>query len=214
MAGHRRTLWLSALLWLVYSNNIHAGIDENSFWHPYVELKGSAIKCEKGTYVADGLSGEAAFKWGWAGSLEVGTIYQDLRFALEAMYGNVKMKRFHGGPIHFESHGSTFKSEVFSGLINLYYDRNLTDQWDLYLGAGIGLARLEGKFHIPAIPPAVPAAINTKGHVTKFAWQIMVGSTYHFNENWALKGGYRFFKIQGKDFTDTHCLEIGLRYTF
>lgn len=100
-----------------------------------------------------------------------------------------------------------------SGLVNLYYDHNLTDQWDWYLEAGIGLARLEGKFHVPAIPPVL-SSVDMKGCAMKFAWQIMIGSTYHFNENWALKGGYRFFKIQGKDFADTYYLEIGLRYTF
>ena len=56
---------------------------------------------------------------------------------------------------------------------------------------------------------------------TVFAWQLMAGVGYEFNENWKLTLGYKLFNTAKVKFVDTkiktpfnHTAELGLTYTF
>ena len=173
-----------------------------STWNPYVEIKGVVGQVE--TFHIPQL-GDMKFKKGFGGAVEAGLSYQNWRIGLEFAYLKTKAKSING--IHFQN-GAYFKVKNFSGMINVYHDFALNDSFDIYAGAGIGLSRTKEKYNNPIIP------IKISGHTTHFTWQVMTGLTYHINENWSTKLGYRFFKIQSKDFSDVHMLELGLRYNF
>lgn len=67
--------------------------------------------------------------------------------------------------------------------------------------------------------------IKTEASKTVFAWQLMAGVGYEFNENWKLTLGYKLFNtakvkqnIAGKEYKIkmpfNHTAEVGLTYTF
>jgi opacity protein-like surface antigen len=67
--------------------------------------------------------------------------------------------------------------------------------------------------------------IKTEASKTVFAWQLMAGVGYEFNENWKLTLGYKLFNtakvkqnIAGKEYEIktpfNHTAEVGLTYTF
>ena len=100
-------------------------------------------------------------------------------------------------------------------MINVYHDFALNDSFDVYAGAGVGLSRTKEKADYTILIGGNPVLqVKGSGHTTHFTWQVMTGVTYHINENWSTKLGYRFFKIQSKDIPDVHMLELGLRYNF
>jgi len=65
------------------------------------------------------------------------------------------------------------------------------------------------------------AWIKTEHSKTVFAWQLMAGVGYEFNENWKLTLGYKLFNTAKVKLGDTkiktpfnHTAEVGLTYTF
>ena len=128
-----------------------------------------------------------------------------------------------------------FKDAKFTslgGMINVYYDYALSDTCSLYLGAGLGVARVACKTTAVAAVDAgadgyaadyngqgIPSAEYSK---TVFAWQVMAGVAYDINENWTVEAGYRLFntakvKFDGKNSIKTpfaSSLDLGLRYNF
>ena len=49
----------------------------------------------------------------------------------------------------------------------------------------------------------------------RFEWQVGLGATYNFNEDWALDIGYRFNSSTVADeFVYAHEIKLGARYTF
>ena len=51
--------------------------------------------------------------------------------------------------------------------------------------------------------------------LTEFEWQVGLGATYNFNENWALDVGYRFnSSTVEEEFVYAHELKVGARYLF
>ena len=193
-----------------------------SAWNPYVEVKGMAMKPES-------LLGELIkFKWGYGGALEVGTRYEDWRIGFELGYATAKLKTLHGNfdffdpiwGVRVQGNGTiTSKTNYFYGMINCCHDFKLNDAFDFYAGLGGGLtdakrkASLSGNVNVDGAP-LVGGELKSSSSSTRFTWQVMAGITYHINENWGIKTGYRFFKIQHKDLSDIHCLELGLRYNF
>lgn len=63
--------------------------------------------------------------------------------------------------------------------------------------------------------------VKTENSKTVFAWQLMAGVGYEFNENWKLTLGYKLFNTAKVKLDDTkikmpfnHTAEVGLTYTF
>lgn len=177
---------------------------ENNYssWNPYVEIKGAVVQVET---ICIPVFGHMKFKKGFGGAIEAGLKYDDWRIGLDFAYLKTKAKSINGIPFQ---NGVSYKIDNFSGMLCVYHDFSVSNSFDIYAGAGIGLSRTKEKYNNPLIP------IKNSVHATHFAWQVMTGLTYHLTENWDAKAGYRFFKIQSKDFSDVHCLELGLRYNF
>ncbi|MGX8716983.1 MAG: outer membrane protein [bacterium] len=173
-----------------------------STWNPYVEVKGAVGKVE--TFHIPQL-GDMKFKKGFGGAVEAGLSYQNWRIGLEFAYLKTKAKSIDGIPFQ---NGVSYKIDNLSGMFCVYHDFAINNSFDIYAGAGVGLSRTKAKYNNPINP------VKFSGHTTHFAWQVMTGVAYHINENWSTKVGYRFFKIQSKDYSDVHMLELGLRYNF
>lgn len=142
------------------------------------------------------------------------------------------------------------KINALTGMVNVCYDYALTDAWSMYAGVGFGVAKVaavadralkltdidcsaRAAANPPHadIPPAVIAALKNDANSnavkeehskTVFAWQLMAGVGYEFDENWKLTFGYKLFntakvKLFGNDKIKTpfnHTFEAGLTYTF
>ena len=106
-------------------------------------------------------------------------------------------------------------------MLNGFYDFKNTSQVTPYLGAGLGLARLNAS-------KEALTSIDDESD-TVFAYQLAAGVGYDINENVTLNLGYRWFDTAQADFkyastipstgtaTDDfsdHQLRVGLRYNF
>ena len=147
------------------------------------------------------------------------------------------------------------KMNTLTGMLNVCYDYAMTDAWSIYGGLGLGVARVNytvtegtnsgakllhvrngvGTEHTEAeakalVLQALPGFLDGKLHKTEysktaFAWQLMAGVGYEFNENWKLTLGYKLFNtakvkqtFAGKEYNIkmpfNHTAELGLTYTF
>lgn len=133
---------------------------------------------------------------------------------------------------------------ALTGMVNVYYDYAMTEAWSLYAGVGLGVAkvsyRINERTSTKEVDDLQDATVNgifnatddnfkklvgsSKTELSKmvFAWQLMAGVGYEFNENWKLTFGYKLFNTaKVKVFGDAkiktpfnHTLEAGLIYTF
>lgn len=143
------------------------------------------------------------------------------------------------------------KVNALTGMVNVCYDYAMTEAWSIYAGLGLGVAKVsyvfdrvlknqivdlncDGDAIANPLPAAVKTAavdalntevnsIGTKIELSKtvFAWQLMAGVGYEFNENWKLTLGYKLFNTAKVKLDDTkikmpfnHTLEAGLTYSF
>ena len=144
------------------------------------------------------------------------------------------------------------KVNALTGMVNVCYDYAMTEAWSIYAGLGLGVAKVSYVFdrmlknqivdldcNADAVANPLPAtvktaavnalnnevnSVGTKTEVSKtvFAWQLMAGVGYEFNENWKLTLGYKLFntakvKLFGDKKIKTpfnHTAELGLTYTF
>lgn len=115
-----------------------------------------------------------------------------------------------------------------SYMANLYYDFAIADSnWTPYIGAGVGFGTYKQKATVEIdLPDYMEAAASQMGipvgemtvaddTLTEFEWQVGLGATYSFTEDWALDIGYRFNSSTVADeFVYAHELKIGARYLF
>lgn len=138
---------------------------------------------------------------------------------------------------------------ALTGMVNVYYDYAMTEAWSIYAGLGLGVAKVSYRVDkmyqradildrnyaantwgtsadIFGVSNADLAGYTYKGKTelskTVFAWQLMAGVGYEFNESWKLTFGYKLFntaKVEvfgGKKIKTpfNHTAEIGLTYAF
>ncbi len=162
---------------------------------------------------------------------EIGYSFHVWRFGIQVnQYNNFKTKKLEG-KYHatiYNNDGTTYidtKFNLFSSLVNVYYDHKIQENFEIYFGLGVGLAKL--KYHFFEIQ-----VMNKCYDLSENVWcaQIMAGITYDINAQWALSLGYRCMKtenvyyshedfVAGQDIISLktpylHSLELGLRYSF
>ena len=141
------------------------------------------------------------------------------------------------------------KVNALTGMVNVCYDYAMTEAWSIYAGLGLGVAKVSytlefNKDYVDSADSTGAAAlpgvlhantitaiknnlgkgdfIKTEHSKTVFAWQLMAGVGYEFDENWKLTLGYKLFNTaKVKGFGDkkiktpfNHTAEVGLTYTF
>jgi opacity protein-like surface antigen len=160
----------------------------------------------------------------------------------------------HGLALRKASYLKLEKMNTLTGMFNVCYDYAMTDAWSIYGGFGLGVARVNytvteghnsgtkliaaraaaggaydaaaGKaLVLEALPNFVTDLHKTEYSKTVFAWQLMAGVGYEFNENWKLTLGYKLFNtakvkqtFAGKEYKIktpfNHTAEVGLTYSF
>jgi opacity protein-like surface antigen len=106
--------------------------------------------------------------------------------------------------------------EAFNLMANLFYDQELTDDIDGYLGVGLGGSYQEANF------AGQTGTVNfSEDDDTVFAYQFMAGLAWHYTDRTIFDLGYRYWDSQDPDFSfgeidgePTHLFEIGVRYKF
>lgn len=177
-------------------------------FNPYFAVKGGYSILSKKDNVK--------FKGGFNGAVEAGVSYDAWRLGLEVAYRQNKINE--NKTTNNMVKGIYNKINALSGMINVYYDYALTDECSLYVGAGVGAAKV-------AFVTKDANAHKSECTKTVFAWQVMAGVAYDINENWTVEAGYRLFNTsksrvwngeQSKKIKMPFAssLELGLRYNF
>lgn len=182
------------------------------------------------------------FDMAFAGEITAGIKYGNVRGELEVAIRSASeddYEIFNGniiemGPIVIPAAIETSTSVRHNSyMANFYYDFAISgSKWTPYVGAGVGLGTYVQKANVNIdvdineqiagmIPPAILESIPSgkmkvaDDTLTEFEWQVGLGATYNFNENWALDIGYRFnSSTVEEEFVYAHELKVGARYLF
>jgi opacity protein-like surface antigen len=99
-----------------------------------------------------------------------------------------------------------------SGMINGYWDIPVSGMIKPYLGAGLGVSRVDAELTV--------AGVTGEGDDTVFAYQLMGGVQYDISSNAAVRVGYRFFATADPEFGTTeseyttHNIDAGVVFKF
>lgn len=180
------------------------------------------------------------FDMAFAGEITAGIKYGNVRGELEVAIRSASeddYEIFNGniiemGPIVIPAAIETSTSVRHNSyMANFYYDFAISgSKWTPYVGAGVGLGTYVQKANVnldideqiagmipPSILENIPSGKMTVADdtLTEFEWQVGLGATYNFNENWALDVGYRFnSSTVEEEFVYAHELKVGARYLF
>ncbi len=214
-----RSLLLGATASLALALSAHA--DNGNYQGWYAGLEGGAAWVQDADLV-EHLTGGTRFHGtidldtGWAVLATVGLEYDRWRFEGELGYrrNDINSITFHTG---FSSANiNDFDQLTLMG--NMLYDVPLGRDLSLSLGAGVGVDRLS--FDWPGF-----GAHGIKDSDWQFAWQLIAGLSYAFDDTYEGFVNYRFLQTEGPSFedhgvredfdnVDTHTASIGLRYHF
>jgi outer membrane protein OmpA-like peptidoglycan-associated protein len=177
---------------------------------------------QEGGFVAITTTFEAEFETGWAVFLAGGHQWDDLRIEFELGWRDNDIDTFElrppGGPLPAD--GNTTQ---FSQMINLMYDVDLTDDFELSFGGGVGGVLIESEWNYTTGAPIV----DDEDYA--FAWQLMANAIYEIRHDTDFFVGYRFSHSDDVEIpflltpplctcenleTDNHTLTLGIRYFF
>ena len=191
---------------------------------PYVSLKGVYAKTTSTNFKYSGHDDEGTFSGKekfsdktYGARLAFGAKIDALRSELEFGWNKEFSKNYSevdedDGEI--DTWKDSFKTKTV--MLNAYYDIFTKAGFTPYVGAGIGLSRINAKID------------NVKASDNSFAWQAGLGVAYNVTDNLALDLGYRYMnygKAKGTWNDDeesgkvnarlkTNEVLLGLRYTF
>ena len=160
-----------------------------------------------------GLNGDVEYDDGYAGFFTFGGKLWGFRGEGEFGYRKNDVDSVTGGG------GGNGDVSVLSYMGNVLFDIPTGTQWVPYIGGGIGGARVDLDTSLPA------AGVSVDSDETGWAYQGIVGVTYHVNENLGVFADYRYFDTEDisyrasngtrfeTDYT-AHTLSVGLRYVF
>lgn len=141
----------------------------------------------------------------------VGYTFDSVRAELELGYRKNDIDNFSAFGVSVPASGDVTSK---SGMVNVYYDFTPKAQLNPFVGAGIGLAKVE-------VDNAAVAGINLgDADDTVFAWQLIAGIGYQVSDKAVLDLSYRYFATADPDFSGieaeygSHNLFAGLRFLF
>ena len=105
--------------------------DAVATFNPYVAVKGGYSILNK----KEGLK----YKNGFVGAAEFGVSYDAWRLGLEVAY---RQNKINEGKSTNDLKDDYNKINALSAMVNAYYDYALTDECSLYLGLGLGVAKV------------------------------------------------------------------------
>jgi len=183
----------------------------------YVRGSGGVTMSNDQEYSSAGGDVSAEPDSGWTGSAALGMDYGQFRTELEGSYRSDDVDSLSVGGVG--TGGASGSTDVWSAMINGYYDIPTGLPFTPYLGAGVGLA------HVNA-DDIDGGGLTSGGSDNVFAYQAMAGAEYAFNEDWSAMLEYRYFAADNVDISSTvggvttgsdfdyhsHTVMAGLRY--
>ena len=146
-------------------------------------------------------------KTGYGLGLAVGHSFDRIRAELEVGYNRNTIKDYKNGAAVTKL--SSSYASLMTVMGNIYYDMPVTEQFDLYVGAGLGYGIWTIKIN------------DDKAPASTFAYQGMTGITWKATQNVAISAGYRilttadFKELGGKIRAPLiHRAELAARYSF
>lgn len=183
---------------------------------PYIGLGGAYVIPEESDLDIDGAAdAEVEFDNGWAAMVTGGYAWGNgLRTELEFGYRDTDVDSVSPGGL--EGDGSV---NALSAMANVLYEFDFGIGLKPYLGAGIGIARVEAED-----VTAAGVGVTDDGDVS-WAWQGIAGAAYGVSDNLDLTVDYRYFQapdvqlglaggLEGDTDYTNHAIMVGLRYTF
>lgn len=167
------------------------------------------------------LNTEVGFEDGWAIWGALGYDFDPIRAEIEAGYGRndadtVTFTLIGIGLPPLDADG---KISVFTAMLNGYYDIPTDSPWTPYIGAGVGLSRVNADISTLGVP-------LVDDNDTVFAVQAMAGVEYAVSPTVSILGEYRFSATADIDLVDplgvdlsadglrTHSIGAGVRVKF
>lgn len=101
---------------------------------------------------------------------------------------------------------------ALASMLNGYFDIATESRWTPYIGAGVGVARIDVDISVADESASVDDTV--------FAFQGMAGLRYDLSEDVVIRAGYRYFGTDEPEFDTTeaeygtHNVEVGLTYRF
>lgn len=166
-----------------------------------------------------GFSNDLEFDTGYAVRGAIGKHLDPFRLELELGYQASDIDDIEVGGVSL-SDSLDGDITMVSLMVNVYYDQPVNEWMDIYIGAGIGPAWVEGDLSGSVTVGGTTATFEEDDDVI-FAYQAMAGAAFHLNEHCALTAGYRLWSGTDPEFDtgkyDTpivHTAEVGLRFSF
>jgi opacity protein-like surface antigen len=203
----------------VYANDWYARADIGTSW---TEIDSGGFNTEGGFPNTGDDDDSSGFLGVAVGRQIFGDFRADLELTLRADY-SVTTNSFPGppGPILFFYNTDV---EAHTLMLNLWYDFPVREKWNLYVGAGAGVARIELETN--------DFVVKGSDSDTNFAFQLGGGVSYDLLKNLAIEAGYRYVNMGDAetdlstlflptpagnyeiDDIDAHEVYIGLRWYF
>jgi len=155
-------------------------------------------------------NGKASYDTGYTGLAQVGYSFGAPKVEFEVGYRDNDFSKVGRGT----NIGGDMSSLSF--MINGQYEFLQGSKWHPFIGAGIGYANLDGEVKA--------AGYKVSDNDWQFAYQGFGGVSYDLNDNWSLKGQYRYFATLDPKFSDAgesvkteysnHSFLVGFTYKF
>ncbi len=144
---------------------------------------------------------------GYNGSLAVGYRWDDFRFELEGSYGQLAEVKGTVPAAITVAPGYRLPGKVtmMTAMAGAYYDMQVTDIYQPYVGLGLGAAHVRNKSS---------ALLVDTG--TSPAGFLEAGLNMRLAEGVSVAPAYRYLRVRGDDHADlaTHIIKVGLRVSF
>lgn len=204
----------------VHADGLYLGLSGGVAWLEDADNEGSGLSAEDTTEAGRIVAGALGYAWagGWRAEAELSHRKNDFDQVTINADGGL------GAQLGFGSlNGATLDigGDVTSlaGMANVYYD--VPTGWAIrpYVGAGLGVARIDAKLDLG------PLRLVDESD-TVLAWQLKAGLSYPATDRISLSLGYRYFETQDAELSETvggrtfdseyrsHSIELGLRVSF
>lgn len=178
-----------------------------------------ALETPREIGIAPTFGGDGDFDNGWTASVAGGRAFASgLRIEGELAYRDAEIERSVGVAPGAEAN-------AISLLANAYYDFNRAGQFQPYVGAGVGVAQIDGRTFNNATLAANLVGFDSTD--TNIAYQVLAGVGVGLSERVTLDVGYRYFAAPDLEFSghsplgvsrtfeadyEHHAATIGLRW--
>lgn len=203
-----------------WADGFYFGLSGGASWLADADNEGSGLSAEDTTDRGYVFGGSIVYAWsgGWRAEAEVAHRRNDFdQVTIEADGGlgaQLGLGSLNGATLDI---GGDVDS--LAAMANVYYD--FPTAWAIrpYVGAGLGVARIDAKLDLG------PLRLVDESD-TVLAWQLKAGLSYPATERISLSIGYRYFETQDAELSETvggrtfdseyrsHAVELGLRFSF